>query len=355
MKKSLKVFSLILFLTFIIFIIVELLVRNYLLTPLEEKYKRTIKCRSRVVPGSKFEDRERYVMEDDINGYLLVPDLECYEKSIEKKTKELIFQGYFSTDMYSLRLTPKDFPERRRKFAIFFGATNTFGQGAGDKETIPYLFQKCGTDYQGYNYASPRNGTQHILARLEEKRIPKELKQQKGIAFYNYLSSHIHRVIGSGGFLRWGDPEDYPYYYLDSNNKLIRNGNLLTGKSLSIFINKALLNIHLFRYFDLFYPPVLSKNNYELVCRIIFEARKSFEDQFPGSKFVVVVGPGSKSDDPIVETCLKKYSMLHFDYRDLVPSEFDIKWRFKDWHYRSSLNKLFAETLCKDVKKHISF
>lgn len=222
----------------------------------------------------------------------------------------LIYERKYVIDEFSRRTTLAD-SAKKEKFIAVAGCSFAFGYGVNDDETLVAFLQKNMPGYAGYNYGVSGYGTQHLLLQTREKITPAEIKEGQGILIYFFIDNHINRLIGSRRILKlWG--ENFPYFYLDENKELRQNGTFNTGRKWKTLVYKTLTASALIDIMDLELPLKTCEKDFKLAAAVITESKKEFENNFPGSHFVVLFFPGSRYSGELGALLAKQ----HIDFID---------------------------------------
>ena len=80
---------------------------------------------------------------------------------------------------------------------VFFGGSNTFGEGVEDNQTMPFFFAAAAPDTAVYNYGFCGYGPQQMLALLEDHRIDPLIDGRDVIGVYLFIDAHVQRAVGS--------------------------------------------------------------------------------------------------------------------------------------------------------------
>ncbi len=235
---------------------------------------------------------------------------------------KLIYSVTYSTDEFARRITPMNKTPVSDRFLIFFGCSFTFGEGLQDNQTLPYHVGHLAPCYATYNYGYSGYGPQQMLLRLQDPNFAKQIKQHRGIMIYG--PAHVARAIGTYyASTNWA--KDFPFYYLDKEQNLARDGNFQTGRPLRSAIYSAISHVRLldifFRRYGL--PRKFSEKDIELTARIIEESFKLFNIKFPDSRAYFMLLPGVDDTDQAVAALLRKagISILDFSSRQEFQGE----------------------------------
>lgn len=247
-------------------------------------------------------------------GHTLPPNAQIAYKMVQGST--LVYQATFTTDADHRRITPSDHLEQRHKFLLFFGCSMTFGLGVNDDETMPFYAAQYASHYRPYNYGVPGFGPHYMLAQLQRGALPKEIKENEGIAIYTFIDHHIDRAIGTMRvYNQW--EEHAPFYTLDAHDKLVRKGDFTSGRPVVSFLYWVLGKSQIFQYYNITFPVSLHEEHIRLTARIIAEARTALHQQFPQVQFYVLLYPGVSRGQDLMPY-LAHAGVKYLDYSHLV-------------------------------------
>lgn len=173
----------------------------------------------------------------------------------------------------------------RSQHLILAGDSNTFGQGVEDNWTLDSLFFKKFSNYNTYNFGQLGGGPSNTLALLETTSWFEQIKENKGKMIYIFYPEWMTmRVIGSKQYITLLGGQT-PYFFLDSDKKLVRKGNL--GDRL---ISKIFLLISKLDYFHLIGDlPPLTEDHIELIAKIFNKMQLEYKKMFPSGEFAVAI------------------------------------------------------------------
>jgi hypothetical protein len=208
--------------------------------------------------------------------------------SIKKQGDNVIYDVIYSIDAYSRRITPADNLEQRDRFILFFGDSFVFGEGVNDDETLPFYVSQMAPRYKVYNYGFSGYGPQEMLAKLQSDDLAHEVTETQGLLVYVFIDAHVERAIGSMYvYNSWG--EQMPYYTLNWQGELVRQGNFTTGRPLLSGLFWFLGQSEIAKYYRVNIPAKLTSSHYGLTARIIAEARNTFQAKYNHDDFYVVI------------------------------------------------------------------
>ena len=136
----------------------------------------------------------------------------------------MVYDVNYTTDEFSRRITPWSSRGPVDKFALFFGCSFMFGQGVMDNETLPYYVGELTSRYRPYNYGGIGYGPQQMLAKFQERTLPREVSERQGVLIYLLIGDHVNRAIGSVQ-VHNDRGIGMPFYTVDSDGMLVRRGN----------------------------------------------------------------------------------------------------------------------------------
>lgn len=298
-----------------------------------------------------------YVQDNDLLGNAPYPNISC--SVIKANNSSLVFKAKYSIDSFRRRKTPVANLDTRKKYALFFGGSFTFGEGVNDNETLPYYFAKYAMDYKPYNYAFPGYGTQHLLAKLESNKIRDEIKESNGLLIYIFNDWHVLRVIGNAKLVATHG-ERYPYYTYDASGNLIRKKDFNQGRFILTKIYKLLAMSGFVNYFNIDFPLVITDKHIKLTADVIIEARNNFRTKFNSDNFYVVIYPGAKRFSKKMISYLKEANVKYLDLSDLLDKPLleeklnrDLFYIKGDGHPTAKLHELVGKKLAEVYSYHI--
>jgi len=146
--------------------------------------------------GTHPQDYTKFI-EDGI-GSIGIPN----SKASIRKTKSeksltypgaLVYEAIYNFDENGLRCTPLN-NSLNKKSALFFGDSQTFGEGLNDNQTLPFLFQKYSSDFNSFNFGFPGSGPTNMLAWLKNSDFQTKFKNVEGEVFFILRDDDIRKV-----------------------------------------------------------------------------------------------------------------------------------------------------------------
>ena len=277
------------------------------------------------------------------------------EKELEETTRnyslarkkvrdgEIVYDATYHFDALYRRLVPEPPGLDPHEFILFFGGSQTFGEGLNDRETIPALVQKDTLSHRVYNYAYSGYGPHQMLRKLETNTLRDEVTETRGIAFYQYFTFHIPRVLGTMAYIGWAGGAA-PYYQLNNKGQPEYSGSFATGRFFKTLLYWLLGKSSIAKYYHVDLPATLTQHHYDLVCRVLDRSRDVFLEQFPGSRFVVILGMTTSKKDPFIEECLETNLIEYVDLRKLKRRKKGLEFPH-DGHFTPRAARLIANQL----------
>lgn len=328
------------FLTFVLFVYIEILF--YAINAVKNCDYAIARIHSR-----------SFIQRDDLLGSSPYPDISV--NVIKADNLSLVYRAKYSTDNFGRRITPVTNPTARNKYALFFGGSFTFGKGVSDNETLPYYFSKFAMSYRAYNYGFGGYGPQHMLARLEGEKIRADIKENDGLLIYLFNDWDVLRVIGNAKLVATHGG-GYPYYTYDAMGNLIRKNDFNHGRFILTKIYKLLAKSNFVNYFKIDFPLVITDEHIKLTADIIKDARNNFKTKFKSDNFYVVIYPRSKQCGKKIIPYLEEAGIRYLDFSDLLDKPLmeeklsrDLFYIKGDEHPTARLHEMVAKKLVQEL------
>lgn len=283
---------------------------------------------------------------DSTLGYK--PEANRQLEGVKTRGQDTLYAIRYATNAHSLRITPLDDTTRKRtQFVQFFGCSMTFGEGVESHQTMPYYFGKLIPKYQPYNLAYSGYSPAQALARLESGNLPQMIEEKSGIGFFVYIPDHINRVVSTMSHYVYNEG-NAPYYVLE-NGQLVRKGLFKTHRVQVNRLYELLLQSNLMKLFQIGLPFRLTSEHTELTAEVLHQAAATFEAQFPGSPFYVILYP-TTTDNTEIKTRLVKKGVKVLDYSTLFnPKDRTFAIPF-DEHPTPLANEVLIKRILQDLK-----
>jgi hypothetical protein len=264
------------------------------------------------------------------------------------------FNVTYVIDQLGRRETPVASKDERHEFLLFFGDSNTFGEGVPQHATLPYWAGKFAQDYEPYNYGVPGWGPAQMLDLLKTRDLRREVRQTEGYAFFFFIQHHIARVIGSSDVsAEWG--RHFPHYVLDAEGHLVREDNFATGRPFTTLFYDLIDSSNIAQYFDITLPRQYSAEDYRLTAKIMRESQDILEKEFELRDFYVVISPSFNSGQMAIYRrfmeALRKVGVKYLDYTALYDiNENRYRVGQYDGHNSGLGDRLIAEAIVRDLR-----
>jgi hypothetical protein len=181
---------------------------------------------------------------------------------------------------------------------IFFGCSNTFGEGVQDSETLPSCFSSLVPSATVLNYGFCGYGPQNMLAMLENGRLDAVVRDRDVIAIYLFIDAHVSRAVGSMVVTTtWGT--DLPHYVLAGENEIALRGSFRSGRSATNWFYALATRYRTFSHLGYDLPP-RRESHFELTARIVEQSAAQLQARAASSRFYVVLHPHVLTRDEFV-------------------------------------------------------
>jgi hypothetical protein len=255
---------------------------------------------------------EEFAAMDEALGYKLLPNRATHYRFV--LDGEEIYDVVYRTDRHGRRITPSTGADRRR-YILCFGGSFTWGQGVNDDETLPAQLEKAAPEYDAYNFGYRGYGPQQMLELLRGKDLRSQVPQRGGIAIYTAIDDHVRRAIGgmrTCAMVR----RHFPYYRLNEQGGLSRNGSFATGRPGAQLFYDFLSESEILKYYHVDLPLTIREEHLRLVAAIIAHSRDAYREQFGNDRFYTILYPGSKTLLAL-KPLLDEYGIAYLDYTQL--------------------------------------
>ena len=213
----------------------------------------------------------------------------------------MVYNYTYTTDQHQRRVNPRKI---NNQHLILFGDSFTFGVGLKDSETFPYQLSRL-SNYNILNYAHKGYGPNHMLAYLEEEDFGKDISNKEGSAIYVFIEHHVRRAYGDMSTYSTYPLYGMPYYSVDKNGELRRDGCFATQNPVKILVYKLMSKSNALKFFKINFP-IKNRDSVYLTFRIIEKSKQVYESKFNGT-FYVLMHPLDKQD--ILKPDEKEYLM----------------------------------------------
>lgn len=285
---------------------------------------------------------KEYFMQDKIIGWKAIPNVQTRSKRYIGPTK--IMDSVYTFDEFSRRVVPDQNYIKNKKTILFFGGSNTFGEGLNDNQSLPYYFSRFAPDYQIYNYAFQGYSIQQFVAMAENYDFKKQIEGQPVYAFYVYMNYHLKRLVGKEDEAK--NVLDTPYYY-EKDQHIVRGGFFRNAQPLTSKASRRLAQWGIEKIFP--WPTRTDAEDMEFMCRIFKKAENNLKVALPEIEFYVVLHPWGET--PGIADCLRKHKVKFIDARRVYEGMDQLSMHTPINHTNEIANEVMGESLAEMVNE----
>lgn len=236
----------------------------------------------------------------------------------------------------------------RPNFITFFGDSNIFGMTVNGPDTLPGQTAKLACDYRPYNFGVEGGTTANMLGAFETGLIERGVKERQGYFIYVFRDAHLRRNIGDSLTILWG--KQFPAYDIDASAEVTYRGTLWTYRPFRNAVSTVVDRLDPLSALHARYPFFLSRSDKALTTAIIAQTYTLSKQQFPLSKFVVILAnhDADGANDAFLQS-LKELPVRVLDYRSLIPDEMEGGTTPYDGHPSALFHRIVAEHLVADL------
>ena len=265
------------------------------------------------------------------------------EHSLEVGGKT-IFDTVYHFDSHGLRVMPTLASTADPDVVVFFGCSFTFGEGVGDRETMPAQMAACAPDLRVLNFAYSGYGPHQMLANLESGRVRQICPKAPQVVVFQMIPDHVRRVRG------WIPFNPHAPRYVLADGRVRRDGNLddawWTPQAWP-FVWRSLI------FSRLIVPRIAGQADLDLAMALIRQSAEEVARQFPGCEFHVLLWnyPGKALAGPRRRELREAGIRLH-DVETILPDleQTPQKYLFRhDGHPNHETHRLLAEYVCREI------
>jgi len=285
-------------------------------------------------------------------GYVLAPSVVArHHRTAGDKE---VYNVTYEIDDLGRRRTPTTPGADRRAFLLFFGDSNTFGEGLGQADTLSYYAGQMAPGFQPYNYGVPGYGPQHMLQLLNVRRFAHEVPEPEGYAVFFLIPAHVARAIGSSKVSTgWG--RHFPYYEVDGDGELVTAGDFVHGRPLTTLAYHLWNQSSLAAAFGVELPPRYTRQDYRLTAKILAESGRQLSRQVRLRGFYVILGQAYNAPQLRVlenlRNALAREGVPYLDYARLLdPRNAAFRVSEFDAHNSGTANRAIAARLISDLR-----
>ncbi|MEX1257751.1 MAG: hypothetical protein WEG36_09040 [Gemmatimonadota bacterium] len=292
-------------------------------------------------------DARSYYEFDEVLSYVVSPAVTARHRSMVDG--EVAYDVTYRIDSLGRRETPGTGGRSSDRFLLFFGDSNTFGEGLNQEETLPAAVASMAGDSHPYNYGMHGYGPTQALDLLDVRDLASEVAERRGIAIYTFIPAHMGRVVGSSQVAPvWG--KGFSYYELGAAGEPVRLGSFFRARPLRTLAQHYWNRSNILSRFGLVLPLRYGDGDFVLTARILRTVADRLQPLFEEVDFYVVMAPVSTADQAETVVRLKKALEAEqvpvIDLSGIVDFS-ERRWRVADddWHHSGALNRVLAEAL----------
>jgi hypothetical protein len=284
-------------------------------------------------------------------GYALAPSITARHRRTEGD--KAIYDVTYEIDERERRYTPTTLDAPRGSFLLFFGDSNTFGEGLAQTQTLPYYAGELAPRYRPYNYGVPGYGPAQLLILAHRDNLERNIEERDGYAVFFLIPAHVARVVGSTQVSTgWG--RHFPYYTLGAGGAVIDNGDFAHGRPLTTLAYFFFAKSNVAQYFGVDLPLRYTSDDYRLTAAILAESGRLLTQRMHLRGFAVILGQVF-NDAQLrviqgVRDALARDGVRYLDYTGLYAAN-DPQYRLSDYDYHNSAkaNRVIAARLVADL------
>ncbi len=261
---------------------------------------------------------------------------------------EELYKKHYSINEQGFRILPA---HQASKAILFYGCSQTFGQGVNDDENFPALIQKELPEYRSINLGLSGASTLHVLRLIETQEEKQFLQNEEVIhAFYSFIPSHLKR---NNFTLSWVQPS--PWYELQNDGSLLDRGIFFPDKELTFKLFVKNWRSYFYLRFKSTHGEYLPEE-FELFLKLVKESQIKLKKRYPKIKFTVLSFKNEFIPENYLNTLkneLEKDGGRFIDFSLLTPECFTLplSCTYKDGHFNPLGHKKIANELIKLLKE----
>ena len=287
----------------------------------------------------------------DVNlGYVMAPSTSARHRRTVNDRQ--VYDVLYRTNAWGRRETPTS-DQPKHGFLLFFGDSNTFGEGLSQTETLPYYAGEVAKAYRPYNYGVSGYGPSNLLALARRGGLRQEVAEREGYAIFFFIPAHVGRVIGSSQMSTgWG--RHFPHFVKNARGDLVSDGDFVHGRPFTTLAYFAWTKSNLADYFGVDLPLWYTGSDYQLTAKVFKESGRLLAEQLNLRGFVVVLGQVYNEPQRHMihelQYALARERVSYLDYTGLFDTR-DPQYRLSqsDYHNSALANRIIATRLVADL------
>ncbi len=262
-----------------------------------------------------------------------------------------VYDVIYSIDENGLRVTPDFEISADNPPVLFFGCSNTFGDGLDDHQTLPYL---VGSSLKSkvYNFAFVGYGPHQMLSAIEHGLVEKTVKGNPSHTIFPTALYHVERVAGHSS---WAF--HHPKFYLASDGHPKYAGNFddyLMYRISRYFLERSAVYTKFFQNYYHF-----TNKGIDLYLAVVIESKRKLLQKYPGMEFHVLywisrAGTRKTLDEYIVSKFREEGIKVHL-VEDILPGFFTdgLKYQISanEPHPSFLANRMLADYVVQNILK----
>ena len=292
-----------------------------------------------------------FYVPDPTLGYAIAPSVTA--RHWRKEGQQLVHDVIYQIDDRGRRLTPTSNDTPFTSFLLFFGDSNTFGQGLRQTETLPYYAGELSSGYRPYNYAVPGYGPAQLLGLVNQERLNKEVAERDGYAVFFLIPAHVGRVVGSSQVSTgWG--RHFGHYTLDDRGSFVAHGDFVHRRPFTTLAYFFWSKSNLAERFGVALPWRYTADDYRLTAKLLAESGHQVARQLHLRGFYVLLGPPSNDAElgvnRLLHEALVREQVKVLYYTGLFDRR-EARYRLSelDRHHSALANRVMAGQLVSDL------
>ena len=261
----------------------------------------------------------------------------------------LTYDVSYMIDEYGRRQINGQGQSTADEFILFFGGSNTFGEGLNQGETLPDQVQRLAPGYHVYNYGMHGYGVAQMLDLTASRNLAAEISERKGLAVFYFIPGHMGRLVGASNVAAgWG--RHFSYYKIGPSGSVVREGDFARGRQLLTLAYGLLQKSKVLKYFGVVFPLRYTEKDYTLAAEIVLESQRRLQDAFEAAELIVVLSPTIGTEQAMVAEHLASAMRERYipvidltDALDLTDRRYRVSQH--DYHQSAEANRLLAQRI----------
>ncbi len=283
----------------------------------------------------------------DMLGFAPVPNTRGIATNIDNG--KLIYVEHFSINEKGLRVAPPDRGGADIDCILFFGGSDTFGNGLQDDETLPYQTGvKLGGAYRVHNFGASAYAPHQMLAALESNVVDNVVDCRPRYIVYVTSWPHVSRVGGHASWNQYG-----ARYVFDDSGEPERRGFFNDPLAFSVDPRELLRIADRSILYRKVFGGRIRKMDLRLLTAIMDKSKRLIEERYPDAEFHVVVHghPRDRRIRELIEVLRTKNLRVH-TMREIAPENALVGPEYQipgDGHPTALANSIIADYIVTEI------